>query len=119
MNSFPWLTVLTLIPLLGGMIVVGLGEQKKLARGLTLAFSLISLGLTLLLWKNFNSASGDLQFTEQFDWVKSLGIQYRLGVDGLGLLMLLLTAIVTPLALMAANYMFVVPALAGDRRAHV
>ena len=114
MNGFPWLTALTLIPLLGGVVVVGLGEQKKLARNLTLTFSLLVLGLTLFLWKSFNAASGELQFTEQFDWVKSLGIQYRLGVDGLGLLMLLLTAIVTPLALLAAGSLFGVPALAGS-----
>jgi len=106
MNGFPWLTTLTLIPLLGGVVVIGLGEQKALARKLTLTFSLLALGLTLFFWGSFNAASGELQFTEQHDWVKSLGIQYRLGVDGLGLLMLLLTAIVTPLALMASNSLF-------------
>jgi NADH-quinone oxidoreductase subunit M len=102
MNSFPWLTALTLIPLFGGAAVIGLGANKAVARKLTLAVSFLSLGVTLFLWKNFNAASGDLQFTEQFDWVKSLGIQYRLGVDGLSILMLLLTAIVTPLSLMAS-----------------
>ena len=106
MNSFPWLTALTLLPLLGGVVVVGMRDQQKLARKLTLMFSFLSLGVTLLLWKNFNAASGELQFTEQFDWVKSLDIQYRLGVDGLGLLMLMLTAIVTPLALLASSHLF-------------
>ncbi len=106
MNGFPWLTILTLLPVFGGVMVIGMRDQQKLARKLTLTFSFLSLGLTLLLWKNFNAASGELQFTEQFEWVKSLGIQYRLGVDGLGLLMLLLTAIVTPLALMAAWNLF-------------
>jgi NADH-quinone oxidoreductase subunit M len=101
MNAFPWLTVLTLVPLLGGVIIVGMGGQQKRVRCFTLAFSLVALGITLGLWKNFNAASGELQFREQFDWVKSLGIQYHLGIDGLGLLMLLLTAIVTPLSLMA------------------
>ena len=114
MSSFPWLTALTLIPLLGGVVVIGLGEQKALARKLTLTFSLVALGLTLFLWGSFNAASGELQFAEQHDWVKSLGIQYRLGVDGLGLLMLLLTAIVTPLALLASGSLFGVPALAGS-----
>jgi NADH-quinone oxidoreductase subunit M len=106
MNSFPWLTALTFLPLLGGVVVIGLRDQQKLARKLTLAISFLSLGLTLLLWQNFNAASGELQFPEQFDWVKSLGIQYRLGVDGLGILMLLLTAIVTPLSLMASRGLF-------------
>jgi NADH-quinone oxidoreductase subunit M len=106
MNGIPWLTALTLVPLLGGIIVVGLGGQKKLARSLSLGVSLLTLGITLLLWHSFNSASGELQFAEQHDWVSSLGIQYRLGIDGLGLLMLLLTAIVTPLALMASWSLF-------------
>ncbi len=101
MNGFPWLTVLTLVPLIGGVLVVGMGGQKQLARKLTLGLSLLSLGIALLIWKNFDAASGDLQFSERLDWVKSLGIQYHLGIDGLGLLMLLLTAIVTPLSLMA------------------
>jgi NADH-quinone oxidoreductase subunit M len=109
MNNFPWLTALTLTPLVGGLVVIGLGGQKNLARGLTLAFSLVALVGSLCLWKNFNAASGELQFAEQFDWVKSLGIQYRLGIDGLGLLMLLLTAIVTPLALIASWCLFRAP----------
>src|SRR5208283_2721520 len=55
--------------------------------------------------------SGGLQFVEKFNWVPSLGIQYFLGVDGLGLLMVLLTAIVTPLAILASWRM--------DDRTHV
>lgn len=102
MSGFPWLTALTLLPLLGGAVVIALGRRQSLARQLALAVSLLSLGLTLLLWRNFDAASGGMQFTERFDWVKSLGIQYHLGVDGLGLLMLLLTSIVTPLSLMAS-----------------
>jgi len=101
MNGFPWLTVLTLTPLIGGIFVISLDEQKQLARKVSLAFSLLALGIGLALWKYFDPASGQMQFTEQLDWAKSLGIQYHLGVDGLGLLMVLLTAIVTPLSLMA------------------
>ena len=56
----------------------------------------------LCLWLHFDAKSGELQFVEKFDWVPSLGIQYFLGVDGLGLLMVLLTAIVTPLAILAS-----------------
>ena len=106
MSNFPWLTALTLLPLIGGVIVIGLGGQKQLARRLTLAFSFLALGLTLFLWKSFDGNSGEMQFTEQHEWVKSLGIQYRLGVDGLGLLMLMLTAIVTPMALLAAGSLY-------------
>ncbi len=98
-----WLTILTLIPFFGGIVVAGLGaERKNLVRGLALATSLVGLGGALCLWLHFNGKSGDLQFVEKFNWVPSLGIQYFLGVDGLGALMVLLTAIVTPLAILAS-----------------
>ena len=103
MNGFPLLTTLTLAPLLGGLIVVGLDARRKdLARGLALACSLASLGLALWVWKNFDPASAELQFAERHDWIPSLGIQYFVGVDGLGLLMVLLTALVVPMALLAS-----------------
>ena len=102
-----WLSILILVPLFGGIVVAGLGaEQKRLARGLALAFSLVGLIGALCLWKHFDAASGDLQFVEKHDWVKSLGIQYFLGVDGLGLLMVMLTAIVTLLAILVSGDMF-------------
>ncbi len=105
--NLPWLTILTLVPLFGGIVVSGLGpEQKRLARGLTLAFSLVALTGALCLWKHFDAASGDLQFVEKHLWVPSLGIQYFLGVDGLGLLMVLLTAIVVPLSILASGSLF-------------
>jgi NADH-quinone oxidoreductase subunit M len=105
--NLPWLTILILVPLFGGIIVAGLGaEQRRLARGLTLAFSLVGLAGALCLWKHFDAASGELQFNERHAWVPSLGIEYRLGVDGLGLLMVLLTAIVTTLSVLASGSLF-------------
>ncbi|MFM2294795.1 MAG: hypothetical protein RLZZ350_1208 [Verrucomicrobiota bacterium] len=97
------ITLLTLIPLIGAVLVVCIGgEKKSSARGLALACSLASLALALLLWKSFNAASGELQFVEKHDWIPTLGVNYFVGVDGLGLLMVLLTAIVVPLALLAS-----------------
>jgi NADH-quinone oxidoreductase subunit M len=103
MNSLPVLSILTLLPLIGGLLVIGLGpENKKLARRFALGLSLGTLALTLALWSRFNAASGELQFSEQHDWIPTLAVQYHLGVDGLGLLMVLLTAIVTPMAMLAS-----------------
>ena len=102
-----WLSILTLVPFVGGIVVAGLGaERKNLARGLALAASFIALGGAVCMWLHFNAASGDLQFVEKADWVPSLGIQYFLGVDGLGALMVLLTAIVTPLAILVSGTLF-------------
>ena len=103
MNGPPILTLLTMVPLIGALVVVGLGaEQKRLARWLSLGIALGALGLALLLWHWFNSASGELQFQERYPWIPSLGVDYRVGVDGLGLLMVLLSGIVVPMAMLAS-----------------
>lgn len=103
MNGFPALTTLTFAPLAVGLIIVGVSAQRKgLARGLALISSLLSLGLAVLIWKYFDSASTDLQFVERGDWVPTLGIQYFLAVDGLGLLMILLTSVVVPMTVLAS-----------------
>jgi NADH-quinone oxidoreductase subunit M len=111
MNA-PWLTIQILVPLFGGIVVAGLGaEQKRLARGLALAFSLVGLIGALCLWTHFDASLGGLQprFDERHEWVKSLGIEYRLGIDGLGLLMVMLTAIVTPLSILVSGSLFSIP----------
>jgi NADH-quinone oxidoreductase subunit M len=102
MSDLPIITILTLLPLVGGVIVAGLAGRKHLARGLSLGCSFCSLAMVLLLWRQFKAASGGLQYVERHDWIPSLGVQYFVGVDGLGLLMLLLTAIVVPMAMLAA-----------------
>ena len=103
MNELPILTIITLLPLVTGIIVAGLGDQKKLARGLALCSSFVSLALVLVVWKNFKLTSGEMQFVEgPHEWIRTLGVNYFLGVDGLGLLMLLLTVVVTPMAMLAS-----------------
>jgi len=77
-------------------------EQKKLARGLAFGFSFVALALTVFMWTRFNSASGDLQFIETYNWIPTLAAQYHVAVDGLGLLMVLLTAIIVPMAMLAS-----------------
>jgi NADH-quinone oxidoreductase subunit M len=103
MNTFPLITILTAVPLIGAFAILGLGAQnKKLARGLALTFSFIALALTLILWHQFNPASGELQFEELHTWIPAIGVQYHVGIDGLGLLMLLLSAIVVPMSIAAS-----------------
>jgi NADH-quinone oxidoreductase subunit M len=103
MNNFPILSVLTFLPLIGGLIVIGIrAEKKNLARLLSLGIALTALTLALLLWTAFRPATGELQFVEQHTWIPTLAVQYHVGVDGLGLLMVLLSAIVVPMAMLAS-----------------
>jgi NADH-quinone oxidoreductase subunit M len=103
MNAFPLITILTAVPLIGGLGILGLNAQNKnIARNMALTSSLVALALTLVLWRRFNPASGELQFQELHSWIPAIGVQYHLGIDGLGLLMLLLSAIVVPMAIAAS-----------------
>src|SRR5579872_2561671 len=104
MNHFPIITVLTATPLVGAVLLAGVNAgSKRLARGVALAFSAAGLVWAALLWKHFDSSSIDLQFVEDHKWIPSLGVRYFVGVDGLSLLMVLLTAIVTPIAMLASR----------------
>jgi len=103
MNDFPLITVLTFLPLVGGLIIIGLGpERKNTARFLSLGFAFVALALALSLWAQFKPSSGQLQFEKQHEWIPSLAVQYHVGVDGLGLLMVLLSAVVVPMSMLAS-----------------
>ena len=103
MNAFPLITILTAVPLIGALGVLGLSAQNKtLARNMALTTNLIALALTLVLWHEFNPASGELQFEELHPWIPAIGVQYHVGIDGLGLLMLMLSAIVVPMSMAAS-----------------
>ncbi|MGC2163839.1 MAG: NADH-quinone oxidoreductase subunit M [Silvibacterium sp.] len=94
MNGLPWITLLTLTPLTGAFLILATGKNRNAARAVAVAASGIALALTLALWHGFNAASGTLQFQEQHAWIPALGVTYHVGIDGLGLLMLMLSAIV-------------------------
>src|ERR1700679_1844132 len=103
MTAIPLLTLLTALPLIGAFAVLGLGtKNKRAARSLALIFSFAALAMVLVLWHGFNPASGELQFEELHGWIPAIGVQYHLGIDGIGLLMLLLSAIVVPMSIAAS-----------------
>jgi len=101
--GFPWLTCLTLTPLVGAALIAGLdAKQSIVARRLGLGFQLAALAIAALIWQRFDSGSGDIQFVERYPWIPSVNVEYFLGIDGLGLLMILLTALVLPFGLLAS-----------------
>lgn len=103
MSAIPWITILTFAPLAGATAIMGMsGRRQNVARWLGLGFSLVSLALALVLVGGFNPASGRMQFEESCNWIPTLNVWYHVGVDGLGLVMVLLTAIVVPMALLAS-----------------
>ena len=107
MNGIPVLTLLTALPVVGAAIALGSGKH---ARNVAMATCLASFAVTLLVWLNL-PANGAIGLVEHWEWAKSLGIEYHLGVDGLGALMLLLSAIVTLMAVDAASRVHHAPGL--------
>src|ERR1017187_5056715 len=99
MNGFPILTLLTLVPVAGAVFVLLSGRH---ARGVAMITALVALVLALVVWTRI-PADGSMGMAERAMWAPSLGIEYHLGVDGLGALMLVLSAIVTMMSIDAAH----------------
>src|SRR5262245_20976652 len=103
--NFPILTSLIVLPVAGSILLlfVGDGEERApLVRKTALMVSLLVFFETLLLWARFNTSSSDFQFLERHAWIPSFGISYFIGVDGISLLLLVLTGFLTPLALLSS-----------------
>ena len=99
--DFPLLTVVIFLPLVGAVLVFFLrnGETIKwIALGTSFGVFLASLPLFFL----FDSSNPGMQFTEYHQWIQSLNIHYRLGVDGISLLLVLMTTLLTPLCVLCS-----------------
>src|SRR5215204_6302483 len=97
--DFPILSVLALIPVVGAVSLIFL--RGALAKQVALAAALGVLVLAVVLAAQFEPGAG-MQFTEQATWIRPLGAYYALGLDGIGLTLVLLVAIVTPLVILAS-----------------
>jgi NADH-quinone oxidoreductase subunit M len=103
---FPILTSLIALPVVGAILLLFVrGDEEQSApfvRKIALIVSLLVFAETLLLWSRFNPASADFQFVERHGWITAFGITYFVGVDGISLLLLVLTGFLTPLALLSS-----------------
>src|SRR5215213_6465235 len=104
--TFPILSSLIALPIAGAMLLLFVGgdeeESAPMVRKIALTISLLVFAETLLLWSRFNPASGDFQFVERYAWIPAFGIDYFVGVDGISLLLLVLTGFLTPIALLSS-----------------
>jgi NADH-quinone oxidoreductase subunit M len=103
--QFPILTSILAIPVIGAIVLIFLRDDERNAatiRSVTLIVSSLVFALTLLLWNRFDPASAEFQFTEHHPWIPAFGIAYDIGVDGISLFLVVLTAFLTPLALLAS-----------------
>ncbi|NKR29036.1 NADH-quinone oxidoreductase subunit M [Rhodococcus hoagii] len=102
MNGFPWLTALWLLPLAGAVVAAALPARRKTAaRWLALVVGSATLAIAVLLAVRFEPGGERYQFVESHSWIPAFGTRYDLGLDGIALALVLLTAVLVPLLLLA------------------
>jgi len=112
-NASPLLSYITFLPLLGtGLIGLVLMLRKvfslsqssvdHISRGIALCFSSLVLGLSVILGLGFDPANTGVQYIHHFVWIKEFNIEYFLGVDGLSITMVLLSAFISFVAIVAS-----------------
>jgi NADH-quinone oxidoreductase subunit M len=114
MSTFPWLTVAGAIPLVGA-VVIGLtpgrsapgGAADRRARDLlvkriALITSLVTLGLVAAMAAQYNTSGPRFQFTQTYQWIPQFGVHYAVGVDGIALVLILMSVVLMPVVVLAS-----------------
>ena len=89
------------MPFLGIAALAFIQNQEWIRRA-ALASTLINFGLSLLLWSGFDSTNQSMQFVERMQWMPTFNIQYAVGVDGISILLVFLTALLCPLCVLCS-----------------
>jgi len=102
LKDVPWLSVLWLVPLAGSILVILLPPTlRKLAKWTGLVVSVLVLGVAIVVATGFKTGGAPYQFMENHPWIPAFGAGYTLGVDGIAVVLVLLTAVLIPLLLVA------------------
>src|SRR6266487_458838 len=113
MSTFPWLTVAGAIPLAGAVVVAAVpgttsaGEAAQSARDtlvkrLALVFSLATLAVAAAMALRFSPNGPDFQFNQTVRWIPQFGVHYAVGVDGIALVLILMTVVLMPVVILAS-----------------
>src|SRR6201996_4090726 len=116
MNGFPWLTVAGAVPLLGAIVIALIPSlpadsaeadrraRNAMAKYLALAFALVTLVVVIVIAVKYQIGGPDYQFTETYSWIPAFGVHYALGVDGIALVLIAMSAVLMPVVILASWY---------------
>ena len=101
-SNVPWLSVLWLVPLAGSVLIILLPPgQRQLAKWTGLVASVLTLAVAIAVTVGFDKHGATYQFVESHQWIPAFGAGYTLGVDGIAVILVLLTAVLIPLLVVA------------------
>src|SRR5579872_5548168 len=101
-NGFPWLSLAGGLPLFGALIIAFLPARRDLPKWMALFFSVATLVVVLIVAVKFQTGGPTFQFTEQYSWIPQFGVHYALGVDGIALVLIAMSAVLMPLVILAS-----------------
>src|SRR4029079_17750582 len=106
MSSWPILSVVTFLPLVGALFCLVVNGPKEAVdrncRSAALITSLVTFLISLVLWVRFDPTKAGFQFEEKLAWVPALNIGYHMGIDGISLFFVLLSTLLTPICILAS-----------------
>lgn len=107
MNDWPLLSLVTFLPVVGALFILAIRSDDeevvaRNARYVALWTSLITFILSLFIWFGFDRGSSAFQFVEKAEWIRGYNISYHMGVDGISMLFVLLSTLLTPLCVLAS-----------------
>ncbi|MDN5892690.1 MAG: NADH-quinone oxidoreductase subunit M [Nocardioides sp.] len=103
MSDFPWLSLLVLVPLAGAVVtaLIPAGRGSPLPKQVAFGAALLTLAVAVVVTVQYAAGDG-MQFTETHEWIPAFGAHYALGVDGIGLTLVLLTSLLLPVVVLAS-----------------
>ena len=129
MSNFPWLTVAGAIPLVGALVIAltpgrsapgGAADRRardRVVKIIALVFSIITLAVTVVMAFRFKSGGPHFQFAQTYQWIPQFGVHYAVGVDGIALVLILMSTILMPVVVLASWNDTDGPAVEGDATA--
>jgi NADH-quinone oxidoreductase subunit M len=106
MSSWPILSLVTFLPLVGALFCLVVNGPKEAVdrncKSAALLTSVVTFLISLLLWARFDVTKAGFQFEEKLDWVPALNIGYHMGIDGISLFFVLLSTLLTPICILAS-----------------
>jgi NADH-quinone oxidoreductase subunit M len=126
MSNFPWLTVAGAIPLVGAVVIAltpgrsapgGAADRRardRLVKIIALIFSIVTLAVTIVMATQFKDGGPHFQFAQTYQWIPQFGVHYAVGVDGIALVLILMSTVLMPVVVLASWNDTDGPAVEGD-----